>query len=70
MPFWQVWLRDYPFQCKTFHRDAPRPEIVEQALGVPILRVPLPGEGIVLWGFETKDAADAFSARFGAIQDA
>jgi hypothetical protein len=43
---------------------------VEQALGVPILRVPLPGEGIVLWGFETKDAADAFSARFGSIQDA
>ena len=69
MSFWQVWLGDYPFQCKTFHRDAPRPEIVEQALGVHILRVPLPGEGIVLWGFKTKDAADAFSARFGPVQD-
>jgi hypothetical protein len=66
MRVWQERSVKYPFHRETPHRGAPRPQVVERALGADVLRVPLPDLGVVFWGFRTKEAAERFSREFGA----
>lgn len=64
--FWEQHKPRYPFRRSSPFVNPIRPEEVEVGLGVRCLRVPLASEGVVLWGFETLEAAQAFTEKFNA----
>ena len=58
--FDRLWRGKYPFLVSTPGTGFPRPDHVEEALQLPLCRMPVPSAGMSLWYFRTKEDLSAF----------